>query len=135
MRLGSGIGPMSFAFGKQIAYCYRRAAECRELALRYCAIDREHHFRREQAWLKLARSYETQQRVDRRVTELELSVGCFSVRIACAAFTTLLSAEEQSLPSRSAEFAINPMISIIPSQDPAACWARRQRSGSQSPTV
>jgi hypothetical protein len=32
---------MSFAFGKQIAYCYRRAAECRELALRYCAVETE----------------------------------------------------------------------------------------------
>jgi hypothetical protein len=115
VRLGSGIGPMSFAFGKQIAYCYRRAAECRELARRYCAIDREHHVRREQAWLKLARSYEAQQRADRRLTELELSVGCFSVRIACVAFTTLLSAEEQSLPSRSAELPINTTISIIPS--------------------
>src|SRR5689334_16982169 len=126
---------MSFAFGKQIAYCYRRAAECRELALRYCAIDREHHFRREQAWLKLARGYETQQRVDWRLTELELSVDCFSVRIACVAFTTLLSAEEQSLPSRSADLPVNPMISIIPSQDRAVRWARRQRSGSQSPTA
>jgi hypothetical protein len=116
---------MSFVFGKQIAYCYRRAAECRELAVRYCTIDREHHFRREQAWLKLARSYESQQRADRRLTELELSVDCFSVRIACVAFTTLLSAEELILPSRTADLAINPMISIIPSQGPAARQARR----------
>jgi hypothetical protein len=116
---------MPFAFGKQIAYCYRRAAECRELALRYCAVDREHYFRREQAWLKLARTYESQQRADRRLTELELSVDCFSVRIACVAFTTLLSAEEQILPSRIAGLPINPMISIIPSQDPAARHARR----------
>jgi hypothetical protein len=113
---------MSFTFGKQIAYCYRRAAECRELAVRYCAIDREHYFRREQAWLKLARSYESQQRVDRRLTELELSIGCFSVRIACAVFTSSLSARTQILPLRTADL---PMISIIPSQDPAAGWARR----------
>jgi hypothetical protein len=113
---------MSFAFGKQIAYCYRRAAECRELAVRYCAIDREHYFRREQAWLKLAYSYESQQRVDRRLTELELSIGCFSVRIACAVITNSLSARTQILPLRTADL---PMISIIPSQDPAAGWARR----------
>src|SRR5262249_8024229 len=116
---------MSFAFGKQIAYCYRRAAECGEFARRYCAIEREHYFRREQAWLKLARSYEFQQRADRRLTELELSVGCFSVRIACAAFTSLLSAEEQILRSHAPDLPIQPMISIIPSQDPAARWARR----------
>jgi hypothetical protein len=114
---------MSFAFGKQIAYCYRRAAECRELALRYCAIDREHYFRREQAWLKLAQGYESRQRADRRLTELELRVGCFSVRIACVAFTTL-SAGAQSLPSRT-DLPIKPMISIIPSQNPAARWTRR----------
>jgi hypothetical protein len=113
---------MSFAFGKQIAYCYRRAAECRELAVRYCAIDREHYFGREQAWLKLARCYESQQRADRRLTELELSIGCFSVGIACAAFTNSLSARTQILPLRTADL---PMISIIPSQDPAAPWARR----------
>jgi len=59
------------------------------------------------------------------LTELELSVDCFSVRIACVAFTTLLSAEEQILPSRAAGLPINPMISIIPSQDPAARRARR----------
>jgi hypothetical protein len=120
---------MSFAFGKQIAYCYRRAAECRELARRCCAIDQEHYFQREQAWLKLARSYESQQRADRRLTELELSVGCFSVQIACAAFISLLSAEEQILASRTAELPISPMISIVPSQDPAARGTRRQRSG------
>jgi hypothetical protein len=113
---------MSFAFGKQIAYCYRRAAECRELAVRYCAIDREHHFRREQAWLKLARSYESQQRVDRRLTELELSVGCFSVRIACAAFSGLLGTGTQIPPSRTADL---PIIPIIPPQDPAARWTGR----------
>src|SRR5215510_14438601 len=87
---------MLFAF--QIAYCHRRAAECRELAVRYCANDRECYLQREQAWLKLARSYEFQQRLDRRLTELELSVRCFSVRIACAVFTTLLSARNANSP-------------------------------------
>lgn len=116
---------MPFAFGKQIAYCYRRAAECRELAVRYCANDREHYFRREQAWLKLARSYESQQRVDRRLMELELSIGCFSVRIACAVLSSLPSARTQILPSRIAAPPIIPMISAIPPQDSAARWARR----------
>jgi hypothetical protein len=110
---------MSFAFAKQIAYCYRRAAECREIALRYCAIDREHYFRREQAWLKLARSYESQQRVDLRLTELELSVDCFSVRVACAALSSLLGERTQGLPSRTAD------LPVIPPQDPAARWTRR----------
>jgi hypothetical protein len=105
---------MSFAFGKQIAYCHRRAAECRELAVRYSAGDREHHFRREQAWLELARIYESQQRVDRRLTELELSVGCFSVRIACAVFGSLVGTRTQILPSRAAD------LPIMPPQDPAA---------------
>jgi len=69
---GAELTPMSFAFGKQIAYCYRRAAECRELAVRYAsAIDREYYVEREQAWLRLARNYESRQRLDRRMTELE----------------------------------------------------------------
>ena len=110
---------MSSVFGKQIAYCYRRAAECRQLAVRYGAIERDYYFQREQAWLALARSYESQQRLYRRLTELELGVSCFSVRIACAAFT-LLSAEAQRLPRRRAELPIIPMIPIAPPQDPAA---------------
>jgi hypothetical protein len=110
---------MSFAFGRQIAYCHRRAAECRELAVRYCATDGE-YFQREQAWLKLARSYEARLRLDQRLTELELGVGCFSVRIACAVFTNLLSARSQIPPSRTADLPFIPMIPIAPLQDPAA---------------
>lgn len=106
-------------FALQIAYCHRRAAECRKLAVRYCANDREYYFQREQAWLKLARSYEFQQRIDRRLTELELSVSCFSVRIACAVFTNLLTARTQTLPSRTADLPIISMIPITPPQDPA----------------
>jgi hypothetical protein len=102
----------------QIAYCHRRAAECRELAVRYGAIDR--HLQREQAWLKLARSYEFQERLDRMLKELELSVGSFSVRIACAVFTSLLSGRTQILPSRTADLPIIPTIPITPPQDPAA---------------
>jgi len=107
-------------FALRIAYCHRRAAECRELAVRYCANDREFYFQREQAWLKLARSYEFQQRLDRTLTELELSVRCFSVRIACAVFTSLLSARTQILPSRTVRLPVVPMIPIAPPQDPAA---------------
>lgn len=110
---------MSFDFGKQIAYCHRRAAECRQLAVRYCARDREHYFRREQVWLTLARIYESQQRVDHRLTELELSVDCFSVRIACAVFSSVLGARTQILPSRDAD------VPIILPRDPAARWTRR----------
>src|SRR5262245_42408298 len=106
-------------FASQITYCHRRAAERRRLALRHCANDREYYFQREQAWLKLARSYEFQQRLDRRLTELELSVGCFSVLIACAVFTNSLTAGRQILPSRTAELPIIPMIPITPPQDPA----------------
>jgi hypothetical protein len=106
---------MLFSLSKQIAHCHRRAAECRELAARYAsAIDREYYFEREQAWLKLARSYESRRRLDRRLTELELSVGCFSVRIACAVLTAL------HLPSRIADLPIIPNIPITPPQDPAA---------------
>ena len=107
---------MLFAF--QIAYCHRRAAECRELAGGCCANDRECYLQREQAWLKLARSYEFQQRLDRSLTELELSVRCFSVRIACAVFTSLLSARTQVFSSRTVHLPVVPMIPIAPPQDP-----------------
>jgi hypothetical protein len=110
---------MLFAFGKQIAYSLRRAAECRELAVRYCAVDREYYFDREQAWLQLARNYEFLQRLDRKVAELELRVGCFSVQIACAVFTSLLGGGTQILPSRSADLPIIAVIPITPSGDAA----------------
>jgi len=64
---------MSFGLRNQIANCHRRAAECRELAVRYGAIDRGYYAQEERAWLKLALSYEIQERLDRVLKELELS--------------------------------------------------------------
>jgi hypothetical protein len=63
---------MLFSLSKQVAHCHCRAAECRELAVRYAgAIDRQYYFEREQAWLALARSYEFQENLDRMLKELE----------------------------------------------------------------
>ena len=63
---------MLFSLSKQVAHCHGRAAECRELAVRYVsAIDRQYYFEREQAWLALARSYEFQEGLDRMLKELE----------------------------------------------------------------
>jgi len=68
---------MLFTLSRQIAHCYGRAAECRELAARYAsAIDRQYHFEREQAWLALARSYEFQECLDRMLKELESKGHC-----------------------------------------------------------
>jgi len=53
---------------KQVAHCYRRAAECRELAKRHEA-EREFYLEREQAWLTLARSFEFSERVARAINE------------------------------------------------------------------
>jgi hypothetical protein len=62
---------MSFDLQNKIAHCHRRAAECRELAVRYGAIDRGYYSQEERAWLKLALSYEIQERLDRVLKELE----------------------------------------------------------------
>jgi len=108
---------MLLTLSKQIAHCHRRAAECRELAVRYAsAIDREYYVEREQAWLKLARSYESRQRLDRRMTDLELSVRCFAVRIACSVLATCSDVRTQNLPSRT-DLPIIPIIPITPPQD------------------
>ena len=83
---------MSFDLRNQIAHCHRRAAECRELAVRYGAIDRGYYSQEARAWLKLARSYEIQERLDRVLKELELS----------------------------ADLPIVPTIPIAPPQEPSA---------------
>jgi hypothetical protein len=68
---------MLFSLSGRITHCHRRAAECRELAVRYAsAIDRQYYFDREQAWLTLARSYEFQERFDRMLNELESKGYC-----------------------------------------------------------
>jgi hypothetical protein len=57
---------------KQVAHCYRRAAECKELAaLAGSRIDRQSYLDREQAWLVLARSYESSERLGQMINEME----------------------------------------------------------------
>jgi hypothetical protein len=56
------------SISKQVAHCYRRAAECRELAERH-ETEREFYLEREQAWLTLARSFEFSERVGRAINE------------------------------------------------------------------
>jgi len=56
---------------EQVAYCYRRAGECRELAaLATNPIDKTFHTERELGWLRLARSYELSERAGLVVNEL-----------------------------------------------------------------
>jgi hypothetical protein len=63
---------MLYGLPKQVADCYRRAEECRELAeLAIGESDRQFYIEREQAWLKLARSYELSERVGRVSNELQ----------------------------------------------------------------
>src|SRR5690242_14543896 len=48
---------------EKVAYCYRRAGECKELAdLAAAPNDKAFYIEREQGWLLLARSYELQNR-------------------------------------------------------------------------
>jgi len=56
---------------EQVADCYRRAAECGKLAaLSSNESDHEFYLTREQAWLKLACSYELSERIGDLVQEL-----------------------------------------------------------------
>jgi hypothetical protein len=66
-----------------VADCYRRAAECRELA-DGCTKeeDRAFYLEREQSWLQLAMSYQFSERVDRAIDELENRRGVIMTR-AC----------------------------------------------------
>ena len=55
---------------KQVAHCYQRAAECNERATECSdASDKAFYLEREQAWLKLARSFELSERIGRVVNE------------------------------------------------------------------
>jgi len=55
-----------------VANCYRRAAECRELADRSVKEkDRAFYLEREQGWLRLAQSYQFSERVGRAIDEIE----------------------------------------------------------------
>jgi hypothetical protein len=55
---------MLYDLTEQIALCYLRAAECRDLAASH-EVDREFYLDREKAWLKLARSFEFSERICR----------------------------------------------------------------------
>ena len=67
--VAAGTGtPMLNNASKQVAHCYRRAAECRELAERR-ESQREFYLEREQAWLTLARSFEFSERVGQVLNE------------------------------------------------------------------
>lgn len=67
---------MLYGLSKQIANCYRRAAEYRERAESAVSeSDRKFYLVREQDWLKLARSYELSERISRIVNELQRR-GC-----------------------------------------------------------
>jgi uncharacterized protein with PIN domain len=63
---------MLYSLNKQIAHCYSRAVECRELAaLAISPADRQFYTEREQGWLTLARSYEFQERLNGMIRELK----------------------------------------------------------------
>ena len=59
---------MLYGLSEQIALCYRRAAECRDLAARR-ELDREFYLHREKAWLKLARSFEFSERISQLIND------------------------------------------------------------------
>ena len=61
---------MLYNLSEQVAHCYRRAAECRDLAERW-ETERESYLAREQAWLTLARSFELSERVGRVLNEMQ----------------------------------------------------------------
>jgi hypothetical protein len=65
-------GAVLYDLSKQVAHCYRRAAECREFAAQSVrASDREFYQERERSWLALARSYEFSERLGRMIKEIE----------------------------------------------------------------
>ena len=68
-----------------VAACYRRAAECRELAERSVKeTDRAFYLEREQSWLRLAQSYQLSERLDRAIDERKDRRGIIVTR-ACPA--------------------------------------------------
>lgn len=63
---------MLSGLSKQVAHCYFRASECRELAvLSLNPTDRQAYIERERAWLALARSYEFSQRLGQMLKEMQ----------------------------------------------------------------
>jgi hypothetical protein len=67
---------MLSGLSEQVADCYRRAAECHELArLATNEKDREFYLAREDDWLVLARSHQFAERTDRTIDELDMRRG------------------------------------------------------------
>ena len=61
---------MLYDLSEQVAHCYRRAAECNELAEACVDLtDKNFYLDREQAWLTLARSFELSERIGRVLNE------------------------------------------------------------------
>src|SRR5262249_24613916 len=63
---------MLYSVSTKIAYCYPLGARCKDPAARaVTTADRQFYSRREQDWLKRARSHELQERLDEMVKELK----------------------------------------------------------------
>jgi hypothetical protein len=61
---------MLLNLSEQVADCYRRAAECKELAeIAQNPKDRAFYLEREQGWLSLAQSYQVSENIGRVVDE------------------------------------------------------------------
>lgn len=73
-----------------VADCYRRAAECQELArLATDERDRKFYLARENDWLVLARSHQLTERMDRTIEELDRQGGVTITRL-CPACKTVV---------------------------------------------
>ena len=66
-----GVAPLLSDLSRDVAHCYQRAAGCAERA-GSCANPemREFYLEREQAWLKLARSYQFAERISRKLGQV-----------------------------------------------------------------
>jgi hypothetical protein len=76
---------MLSGLSEEAANCYRRAAECRELAkLATNRRDRVFYLEREKSWVKLAASYQLSERLDLVINETKKRRGVTETR-ACPA--------------------------------------------------
>jgi hypothetical protein len=67
---GAWESAMLYDLSEQVAHCYRRAAECKERAEQSDDPGyKEFYVERENAWLKLARSFEMSERISRVLNE------------------------------------------------------------------
>jgi len=75
-----GIAMLS-GLSEQVANCYRRAAECRELArLAANEEDRKFYVEREQSWIRLAASYQLSERVSLVIEENDKRLAVMGAR-------------------------------------------------------